>query len=39
MTDVDIWRSANVLQKRYGGESVFNATKRADAVAGQGDVH
>jgi triphosphoribosyl-dephospho-CoA synthetase len=38
MTDLDIWRSANILLKRYGGEAVFIASKRADALLDQGDV-
>lgn len=39
MTDRDIWRAANILLKRYGGEAVFIASKRADALLDQGDVH
>ena len=38
MTELDIWRSANILLKRYGAEAVFIATKRADALLDQGDV-
>ena len=37
MTDLDIWRSANILLKRYGGEAVFIAGKRVDALLDQGD--
>lgn len=37
MTELDIWRSANILLKRYGGEAVFIASKRADALLDQGD--
>ena len=38
MTELDIWRSANILLKRYKGEAVFIAAKRADALLDQGDV-
>jgi hypothetical protein len=38
VTDLDIWRSANILLKWYGAESVFIATKRSDALLDQGDV-
>ena len=37
MTELDIWRSANILLNRYGGEAVIVATKRADALLDQGD--
>ena len=38
MTDLDIWRSANIPMKRYGSEAVFIASKRADALLDQGDI-
>ena len=38
MTELDIWRSANILLKQYAAEAVFIATKRADALLDQGDV-
>jgi hypothetical protein len=38
MTELDIWRAANILSKRYGGEAVFIASKRADALLDLGDV-
>ena len=38
MTEPDIWRSANILLKRYGAEAVSIASKRADALLDQGDV-
>jgi len=38
MTELDIWRSANILLKRYGGEAVFIASRRADALLDQGDL-
>ena len=38
MTDLDICRSANILLKLYGAESVFIASKGADALLDRGDV-
>ena len=38
MTELDIWRSANILLKRYGSEAVFIASKRADVLLDLGDV-
>jgi hypothetical protein len=38
MDELDIWRSANILVKRYGVEAVFIAAKRADALLEQGDM-
>lgn len=38
MTELDIWRSANILSKRYVGEAAFIASKRADAPFDLGDV-
>jgi hypothetical protein len=38
VTELDIWRSANILLKRHSAEAVFIATKRADALLDQGDV-
>jgi hypothetical protein len=37
MTNLDIWRSANILLKRYRGEALFIAARRADALLDQGD--
>jgi hypothetical protein len=37
MTDLDVWRAANILLKRYGHEAVFIAAKRADSLLQQGD--
>lgn len=37
MGDLDTWRAANILLKRYRGKAVFIATKRADALLDQGD--
>jgi hypothetical protein len=38
MTDLDIGRSANILLKRYGGDAVFIASKRAHALLDLDDV-
>lgn len=38
MTEMDIGRSANMLLKCYGDETVSIASKRADALLDQGDV-
>jgi triphosphoribosyl-dephospho-CoA synthetase len=38
MTELEIWRSANILLKRYGSKAVLIASKRADAMLDQGDV-
>ena len=38
MTELDIWRSANILLKRYSGEAVFIASKRVDALWSPHDV-
>ena len=32
ITELDIWRSANILLKRYGGEGVLIASRRADGA-------
>jgi len=37
MIDLDICRATNILLKRYGGEAVFIAARRADALLDQGD--
>lgn len=37
MTELDIWRCAKLLLKRYGGEAVFIATRRVDALVDRGD--
>ena len=37
MDNLDIWRAANILVKRYRGEAVFIAAKRADALLDLGD--
>jgi hypothetical protein len=30
MNELDIWRAANILLKRYGADAVLIAAKRAD---------
>ena len=37
MDEIDTWRAANILVKRYKGEAVFVAAKRADALLERGD--
>jgi hypothetical protein len=37
MHELDVWRTANILLKRYGAEAVFIASRRADALLEQGD--
>ena len=35
--DKDVWRSAQVLVKRYGEDAGFEAAKRVDAILEAGD--
>jgi len=35
--DIDIWRSANVMVKRYGEDAALEAAKRADELLEAGD--
>ncbi len=37
ISDIDIWRSARFLIKRYGEKARLHATKRADAMLEVGD--
>jgi hypothetical protein len=37
VNELDVWRAANILLKRYEEEAVFIAAKRADALLDQGD--
>ena len=37
MNELDIWRAANILLKRYRDDAVLIAAKRADALLEQGD--
>ncbi len=36
--DLDIYRSANVLVKRYGEDAVLKAAQRADVMLERGDL-
>jgi hypothetical protein len=38
MNELDIWRAANILLKRYKADAVLIAAKRADAFLEQGDM-
>jgi hypothetical protein len=37
-SDLDIWRSANVLIKHYGEDAYFMAARCADAMLERGDM-
>jgi hypothetical protein len=37
VSQLEIWRAANVLVKHYGAEAPVVAAKRANALLGQGD--
>lgn len=36
--DIDVWRSTNVLMKRYGKDAALEAAQRADAMLEKGDM-
>ena len=38
VADIDIWRSANVMVKRYGEDAALEAAKRADCCLESGDI-
>jgi hypothetical protein len=38
MNELDIWRAANILLKRYRADAVLIAAKRADVFLDQGDM-
>ncbi len=38
-SDLDIWRSANLLIKRHGADAPIHAAMRADALLEAGDLH
>ena len=38
VSDLDVWRSANELIKKHGGEAVIFAAMRADALLDNGDM-
>jgi len=35
--DIDTWRGANVMMKRYGKDAAFEAAQRAEALFEKGD--
>jgi hypothetical protein len=35
--EIDIWRVANLMLTRYGGEATAESAKRADELAAEGD--
>lgn len=38
MDELDIWRSANILLKRYRADAVLIAAKRADALLAPAEI-
>ena len=38
ISDLDIWRSAQVMVERFGENAPLEAAKRADELLGQGDM-
>ena len=38
MDEIDTWLAASILLKRYKGDAIFIATRRADALLDRGDV-
>ena len=38
IADIDIWRSAQVMVKRYGRDAPLEAAQRADAMLEAGDL-
>jgi hypothetical protein len=37
ISDLDIWRAANVLIERHGADAVIEAARRADTMLDRGD--
>jgi hypothetical protein len=37
--EIDIWRSAHVMVKRYGRDAPIEAARRADALLDEGDMN
>ena len=37
--DIDIWRAAQLMLKRYGDKALEESTARADELAGGNDYH
>jgi hypothetical protein len=38
LPEIDIWRSAVAMMKRYGTEAGLEAAKRADELLAEGDI-
>jgi hypothetical protein len=38
ISDVDIWRAALLMAKRYGDDAMIEATARADQLMEEGDM-
>jgi hypothetical protein len=38
ISDIEIWRSANLLIKQHGEDAILVASQRADALLAEGDV-
>ncbi len=38
-SDLDIYRAANILVKRYGEDAALEAAQRADVMLGRGDMN
>ena len=38
ISDLDIWRAANLLIQRYGADAEIEAAKRADQMLERGDL-
>jgi hypothetical protein len=38
ITDLDIWRAANILLKRHGDDAAIVAAQRADELLEKGDI-
>lgn len=37
-SDLDVWRAANLMMKRYGRDAAIVAAQRADELLAKGDV-
>ena len=37
IADIDVWRCANIMMKRYGEDAALEAAQRADALLDKGD--
>jgi hypothetical protein len=36
--EIDIWRAANLMLKRYGADAEIESARRADELAAEGDL-